>query len=117
MSAPEINALLEQWRQLTLHESVALRGQDWVGVRACQEAKATLQSQINLLPGNPAANPKVRQFATELVALENENSRYLTGQMQSLQAARRELDGSARNLQRVRHSYCQSNAGNWQSYG
>ncbi len=117
MSAPDLNALLEEWRQLTLHESVAIKGYDWEGVRACQEAKKALQVQIDRLPFNPESNASVRKLTAELATMESENNRRLSGQMQALLAMQQELDGSTRNLQRVRQSYCQANAGNWQSYG
>jgi hypothetical protein len=59
----------------------------------------------------------LRQQVQELIALEMRNHDWLSARKTALQQRGLELDGSARNLDRLRHSYAPTALGTWHSYG
>jgi hypothetical protein len=111
--------LLQEWRRQTLAETQALQRLDWPGVFACQLAKEELQSLLRQVLEAPTELPPgpLREQVQELIALEAHNRDWLAARKSALQAQGLELDGSARNLKRVRDSYARSALACWQSYG
>jgi len=116
MSAANVPDLLQEWHQLTLEEGAALRARDWNRAAACQASKAGLQSQIDGCGQSGALDDKLRQLVVALMALEQENQNWLRDQLAGLRRDRSELEGSARNLKRVRSSYGRPSSVHWHSY-
>ncbi len=115
MNTSDTAVVLREWRSLTDQETTALRAEDWARVGACQQAKAQLQIRLRDLP-DTINDPGTARFLEDLIRAEMANQRWLGEQLQSLGHARRQLDGSAGNLRRLRHSYGSPSAANWHSY-
>ena len=116
---PNVPELLQEWHRHTLAEGQALRQLDWQGVFASQLAKEELQRLMSQVLESPAevSDGPLRQQVQELIALEMRNHDWLAARKLALQQRGLELEGSARNLERLRHSYAPSALGTWHSYG
>jgi hypothetical protein len=110
--------LLEEWRQWTLAEASALRTRDWDQVAAAQQAKQRLRPVPPQAPekAQPDDAARVRCLVDELVALETANRDWLATQTAGLQTRLSELQGTTRNLARLRSSYAGAHRSHWQSY-
>jgi hypothetical protein len=108
--------LLSEWQRLSLQESAAIRAHDWKTVAACQELKAGLQPGMDNCPNQFPLPKFVRTLVDELTTLESRNRDWLQDQLASLRLEQTELEGSSRNLRRVRNSYGNSGSSHWESY-
>jgi len=123
----QIICLYEEWRGLTEREGEAIQHSDWPSVSACQAAKDTLQKRI--IASEEALDlciasaqwreieDQVRGLLSELMALEQRNSRLLAGQRQKASESQAELGAARQQLRGVQRAYGPGmNSGTWQSY-
>jgi hypothetical protein len=121
-------SLYDRWRKLTESEAAAIRNLDWDGVGESQRAKAILQGEIEHwtevakceLEGRPAdqkaLGAELRRLIPSLAEMERGNAAFLARSRLELGQEELATQSSARNLQKLRHSYGCPPSANWQSY-
>ena len=124
----ELLAAYQQWREITITEGEAIQTEHWLKVSICQEAKKRLQVQIIKLIDRAQAslvdagsNPdellqEIRPIVQELIQMESRNGELLANQMVLARERMRELGADRHNLRRIKTSYQQTLAAQWQSY-
>ena len=117
-----------QWKECSESEGEAIVRGDWSSVSAHQESKLHLRDAIIRWTGRAREDWKasgkdlaefenrVRSVVGELIALETRNASALAEQRAVCQARREEIEGSRRNLRRIRSSYANVPGASWQSY-
>jgi hypothetical protein len=124
-----IHAARDRWSELTAAEAAALANTDWSAVNRCQQAKATLQTEIDELVNQLEAGARRQHpsalslLSRELQALfapliegERRNAATLEHLRVRARERRHELDRSQLNLRRLQQSYGWSRGCAWQSY-
>lgn len=124
----KLDCHLDEWRALTVAELESIEGGDWKTLEEIQSKKALLRQDIEELESAFSSSPtmpqdrkeaerkRLRQIATELLALEKKNEAVLS---ERIVEADRELKHSNKTIQSLRHvqkAYGSGRPSFWQAY-
>ena len=124
----DLAKVLTEWKDLTLAENEKIVASDWQGLEDLQLRKADLQRLIEKLEvafsqcqglsdeKKASARRRLKQIASELLALERKNEAILS---ERLAEADRQLKNSSKTIQSLRHvqkAYGNSRLSFWQAY-
>ena len=120
--------LLNEWRDLTLQEKVAISSLDWEILRDLQKKKSLLQPRIareELALFGPDSSPtskrnankkRLRGYVEELAELERKNSETLASLIASDKQKIENAGQTLRSLRVVQRAYAKSSQSFWHSY-
>jgi len=124
----ELHALLAQWKKLTLAETELIQSGDWSALEQLQAKKTSLKQTIEKIETEFSKSQvipeekknqerkRLKQLATELLALEKQNEAILA---ERITEADRELKHSNKTIQSLRHvqkAYGSGKSFFWQAY-
>jgi hypothetical protein len=114
---PELDTLLQRWRELTEAEAGAIRVGDWTAVAREQSEKQSLQAEISrAMDRDFPLPPRLKATVAQLKSMERRNAALIAEQRRLAWARREEMDSASRNLRRLGRSYASGPVSYWQSY-
>lgn len=128
MTANDLGALFQDWRETTRAEGEAIANGRWADVAEHQQHKRDLQQKIVATTdawqrtwtktGETQADyeRQFRPMLCELIALEAKNASLLERMRSEAEAERNRLDHTVKNLRGVQRAYGHGNNSHWVSY-
>ena len=115
----EIGGLLEEWRNLSGRERVAINQEDWPALSQIHQFKLRLQARLEELSSgweHSDLNVHLGHVADQLIAGERENFGLLNQRKHAAREDLVETSGSLRKLRQLRRYCGQPSNGNWTSF-
>lgn len=93
-----------------------MRRHDWGAARECSNAKDQLRQRIESQVATAEELARLRPVAFAITQSEQENLRWLEGELRLTQQRLQEAQGTTEVLRRLRGSYGGTPVGHWQAY-
>jgi hypothetical protein len=111
---------LQEWGSLTEAESQCIQAENWEGLSGIHQEKKAIQQAIQRHdrenPSHKPEPPEIKDFASRLCLLEEQNRKALEVIMDSVESRLKTSDRTIRSLRNVQQAYGASSSSFWQSY-